>query len=279
MATRIRRFSIIAGVALILLANLVALLGVKFNKSGSPDSTLRLSQRELQIPYGWRLNNDNSGISLRLQWRYPGSLTEYYQYYNNDPAWLDKDKLASLGFGVSMPINTDRGRAAYEKQRSKPVYLVLEFDGAAYQQSIELAKKADMDDSRNKEGKNHKRNRPTALSQELNSNSRLFVVDAGLDREVLRAKYPDTSHYSIVHGQIKPNVVYNKEKQPMLSGYIRVVGTQSINVPLEFRNTFEPMQKGSQKSGYVADDERHHFEATVAFGRRLEPWIVAVSPK
>jgi hypothetical protein len=277
MTSWTRRFTIIAGVGLILLTNLVALLGVAFNHSGVPDSTLQLSQRELEIPYHWRKNSDNSGIALRLLWRFPGSRNEYYQYGDNDPGWLDQGKLASLGFDVAMPINTDRGQAMYRKQRSKPVFLVMELDGLAYQQSIELAKKEDEADPKKKDG--NERARPSALSQELNLNSRLFVVDAGLDREALRAKYPDTRHYSIVHGKIRPNIIYSKEKQPLMSGYINVVGAQSINVPLEFRSIFEPMQKRNQKFDYGAVDKRTAFEATVAFGRRLEPWIAAASVK
>ncbi|MDB5766741.1 MAG: hypothetical protein JWQ61_1555 [Collimonas fungivorans] len=273
-----RRYSMITGVALILLTNLVVLLGVRFNHSGLADSTLQLSQRELRIPYRWRQNNDNNGISLMLQWRLPGSLNEYQQY-NNSPGWLDKAKLASLGFNVSMSIDTDRGRTTYQKQLSKPVFLVMEFDGPAYQQSIELAKKADADDSKKKAVDDKKKDQPTALLQELNLNSRLFIVDASLDREMLRAKYPDTRRYGIVRGQIQPRVVYDKEKRPLMTGYVKDVSAQSINVPFEFRDVFEPIQKKNQKYGYADNDKRSSFEATVAFGRRLEPWIVAASTK
>ena len=146
-----RRYSIITGIALIFLTNIVALLGVAYNHSGTPDSTLRLTQRELQIPYGSRLGIDNNGISLRLHWRMLGSMNQYQRYGENDPGWLDKAKMASLGFNVGMPIDTERSRTTYQKQLSKPVFLVMEFDGPAYQQSIELAKKKDADDSMKKE--------------------------------------------------------------------------------------------------------------------------------
>jgi hypothetical protein len=180
MTVRTRRFSIIAGVALILLTNLIALLGVAFNHRGSPNSTLQLSQREFQHLDRWRGNSDNSGISLRLKWRVLGALHEHYHYPNDDPGWLNKAKLASLGFDVAMPISTERGQAAYGKQLSKPVFFVMEFDGPAYQQSIELARKSDEDDTKRVEDGNRAR-RATSLPQELNVNSRLFVVDAGLD--------------------------------------------------------------------------------------------------
>jgi len=273
-----RRYSIIAGVALILLTNLIALSGVRFNHSGLADSTLQLSQRELRIPYRWRQDNDNNGISLSLQWRFPGSLNAYLQYSNNDPGWLDQAKLASIGFNVSVPIDTEPRRTAYQKQLSKPVFLVLEFDGPAHQQAIELAKKEDADNAKKETEDDKKKNQPTALSQELNLNSRLFVVDASLDRETLRAKYPDTRHYSIVRGQIQPRITYDKKKQPLMTGYIKDVSAQSINVPVEFRDVFESTRK-TQNDGNANNDKRPPFEATVAFGRRLEPWIVAASAK
>lgn len=274
-----RRHSKITGVALILLTNLIALAGVMFNHSGSVDSTLQLSQRELRIPYRWAQNHDNNGISLVLQWRLPGSLNQYQQYPGNDPGWLDKAKLASLGFNVAMPLDTERSRTAYQKQLSKPVFLVMEFDGPAYQQVIELAKKEDADESKKKEQDGARKSRPTVLSQELNVNSRLFVVDASLDREMLRAKYPDTRRYSIVRGQIRPQVIYNEDKQPLMTGYIKNVSAQSINVPVEFRDVFEPMLTENRKYDYFSNDKLPPFVATVAFGRRLEPWIVAASAK
>ncbi|AMO96144.1 hypothetical protein CFter6_3511 [Collimonas fungivorans] len=206
-------------------------------------------------------------------------MNEYQQYSANGPGWLDKTKLASLGFNVSMPIDTDRGRTAYQKQLSKPVFLAMEFDGPAYRQSIELAKQEDADSSKKKAVDDKKKDQPTALSQELNLTSRLFIIDASLDRETLRAKYPDTRHYGIVRGQIQPRVVYNKEKQPLMAGYVKDVSAQNINVPFEFRSVFEPMQKMNQTYGYADNDKRPSFEATVAFGRRLEPWIVAASTK
>ena len=46
-----RTHTLVAGLGLIALTNAVALLGVAWNRSGEPDATLQLSQRELQPPY------------------------------------------------------------------------------------------------------------------------------------------------------------------------------------------------------------------------------------
>lgn len=94
-----RRHTLIAGIALILLTNAVALLGVAWNRSGDPDKVLTLTQRELQLPY-WTMNHENSGISLHIHWRvYSGEKTAGYAYYGGGTAdWLDQAKMASLGF-------------------------------------------------------------------------------------------------------------------------------------------------------------------------------------
>ena len=274
-----RQYVMLTGIVVILLANLAALLGVAYNRNGARDSTLKLSQRELEIPYRSSFNSDNNGISLRLKYRFLGARNPYQRYDEIDPGWLDKAKLASLGFNVDLPIDTERSRTTFERQFSKPVFLVMELDGPAYQQSIELAKKKDAEELIKKEADRETKNQPVALIQEMAMNSRLFVIDAGLDREVLRAKYSDRVRYCLVHGKIQPKVITNKEKQPFMTGYVKNVSVQSINVPLEFREVFEADQKKNLGNGYVDSGKSPPFEATVAFGRRLEPWILAVLKK
>ena len=64
-----RAHTLIAGAALIVLTNAIALVGVAYNRSGEPDSTLTLTRRELQMSYRWWRDRENSGIALRLLWR------------------------------------------------------------------------------------------------------------------------------------------------------------------------------------------------------------------
>ncbi|EJM53220.1 DUF4824 family protein [Pseudomonas sp. GM48] len=267
-----RRHSFIAGVGLILIANVIVLVGVIYNRSGVPDSVLKLSQRELQVPYSGRWNADNSGMSLKLLLRSTGPLNVGGSGEEGNAALFGKVKLAELGFDVSAPIDTEQGRSRLRKQRSRQVFLVLEFNGRAYQQAVELAKKIEVDELNKKQ--------PTTLAREQNASSRLFIVDAGVNRETLRAKYPDTAQYSIVRGQIRLMVIYGHNKQTMLTGYVNKMGVERINVPIAFRSVFEPMQRIVQKNSYSAEnDGRPPFEATIAFGKRLEPWIVTVSTK
>jgi hypothetical protein len=110
------------------------------------------------------------------------------------------------------------------------------------------------------------------MQREEREDSRLFVVDAGLDAAALRAAYPDPARYAIVRGQLRPALVGSGHAAE-LSGYISELSIGEINVPHAFREVFEPALRDlarGQRNGMA-------YEVTVAFGKRLEPWITAVS--
>jgi uncharacterized protein (DUF433 family) len=179
-----------------------------------------------------------------------------------DPKWLNQSKLASLGFDVSIPENTEQSRKDYQRLPSKQVFLVLEFNGKAYQRALENAGKLDAMEA--------KHGGHTSLETEQNELSRLFIIDAGLSREELRAKYPDSTHYAIIRGRVQL-VVASESK---LAGAV-VTNSESIKVPLEFRSVFELQHEGYN----AAAGHQYPYEVTLAFGKRLEPWIAAASEK
>ena len=59
-----RRHTLIAGLALVAVTNGVALGGAAWNRSGTPDSVLALTQRELEPPYMFKGAQENSGLTL-----------------------------------------------------------------------------------------------------------------------------------------------------------------------------------------------------------------------
>lgn len=280
---------IIAGVALILVTNVVALAGVAYNRSGEPESNLKLSQRELSLPYYAINEHDNSGISLSLRWRTLNTDSDtpygFGMYY---PGWhgatstlLDQAKLATLGFDVSKPLDSAEGRLHYNKLLSKEVLLVLELDGAAYQSALAQAKVAAeheqslfVADPGNPKLKERAKTANEHYLQEAQENSRLFVIDAGLDAPSLRAKYVDRSRYLIARGQVRPQL-NEIDHKPRLSGYISRLNIDEVNVPLSFRPLFEPMlREGGRRTQSAL-----HYEVILTYGKRLEPWITAVHAK
>lgn len=280
MITWNRTRTLVAGAALILAANAVALVGVAYNRSGEADSLLRLTQRELQLPYGGGLEGESSGIALALRWRDPveeSADTRFFAmpFQGGTPAWLDRGKLAALGFDVSRPVDTDRGRMHYRKQLAREALLVLELDGPACRQALERARQHAAREeallAANPGGKEFERRAENArkwLAQEEKMSSRLFLVDAGPDAAALRAKYPDRARYAIVRGQVRPWVTGDKTKS-RLSGRA-TLSVDRINVPHAFRPVFEPLLRGARREW---QDAQPPFEVAVAFGQRLEPWI------
>ncbi len=279
-----RVHTLVAGAALIVLTNAVALVGVAYNRSGNPDSILVLTQRELQMPYKWWRDRENSGIALSLLWRvhreeiddvdtgswYPGG---------GAPGWLTKAKLGELGFDVSRSEDSDQGRRHYERQLPKEVFIVLELDGPAYAEARARAKRhADREDALRaanpdkKEFEQRSKEARDRLDREERQYSRLFAVDTGLDAGALRSQYPDRAHYAVARGQVRP-LLAGSPQAPKLTGYVSQLSIDEINVPLEFRSVFDHALPDTATGGRSPA----RFDATVAFGKRLEPWITAAA--
>jgi len=282
-----RTHTLVAGIVLILATNAVALLGVAYNR-GDAESTLNLTERELNLPYNWGFEAENSGIALTLQWRTlaeerevgPGSRT-IYAGFGSEPEWLDKPTLTTLGFDVSKPEDTDQGRMHYDKMLSKDVLLVLELDGPAYHRALARAQHRLQHETSlleanvgKKEFEERVKSAKRELYQEERINSRLFVVDAGLDAVALRARHQDRHRYAIVHGQIQPRLVDINHK-PKLTAYISDISIAQVNVPARYRKIFEPLQKSARTNQH--DSAVSPYKVTVAFGKRLEPWITEAS--
>jgi hypothetical protein len=282
-----RTHTLVAGLALILATNTVALVGVAYNRSGEPESTLKLTQRELRLPHRWGFEDENSGLTLSLMWRMLGD--EVAGAYGSgvshpgsggSPYWLDKAKLATLGFDVSPPEDSPDDQLHYSKALPKEALLVLELDGPAYQAALERARRHRQKavalltaNPGNKEFENRANRAREQVAHEEQDYSRLFIVDAGLDVSSLRARYPDRARYAIVRGQVQPRVISNKNQRRVL-GYINHLRINEINLPLSHQEAFK--SKELRVRTRKLEPPLHHagYEVVVAFGKRLEPWII-----
>ena len=285
--SRIHRRALAAGIALIAIVNAVALGNAAYNRSGEPDAMLSLTERELVPPYDWGRDRDNSGLALRLQWRVVGAEQEDtlffgqpYMSYSRNPVWLDSAKFESLGVRIAQLTNTPEGRSYYRRQLPKPVLLVLEMDGPAYAlvrgRVREWAAREESLRSINPAAPQfaeRARSASVTLQREERAGSRLFVVDAGLDRAALRALYPDRARYAIVRGAVRPQVV-GPDTALRLEGYVTELPAELINVPRRFRTVFDSVRRIATPPDEPVTSP---FSVSVAFGRRLEPWITAAA--
>jgi hypothetical protein len=271
----IRKSILHAGFGLILATNLAALGGVAYNRIGEPDSVLRLTQRELHLPYRWGFERENGGLGLTLHWRLPveeprpgAGIGSYHA--GGSAKWLDHAKLLTLGFDGRAPARPEDGTGAV-RPLPREVLLVLEFDGPAYRRAREIggevAAREQALQAANPGNEDIKRRAKMAKDQALreeNEASRLFVVDAGLDAARLRATYPDRSRYALVRGEVRARWVVDAHGRPALSGQLDGLLIDRIHVP-------HALHAGPDAAKSAP------FEAAVNFGRRFEPWIAAAT--
>jgi hypothetical protein len=259
-------------------ANALALAGVAYNRAGE-DSRLAMSERELS-PDAIGVSRENSGVSLRILWRVadpkhdPGSYYGWVAWASTGaPAWLDRAKMADMGFDVTVP-DADIGRRAFKDELAREVFIVLEFDGAAYRESLEAAPQA-AEQLRAQKGSDAAERAAALVERERTQNSRLFAVDAGTDAAALRSKYPDRSHYAIVRGRVAPAWRLNSSYH----GRIESLSVSSINVPVEMHGAVGnvPPRMGRFSPDPSSDARGRAFDAVVAFGQRLEPWLVSLT--
>jgi uncharacterized protein DUF4824 len=278
------RHTLIAGLALIALTNAVALGGVAWNRSGEPDSVLKLTERELWRPNQFRVDKESGGLELALRWRVlaiNGGKAYYADRYGT-PAWLDEAKLASLGFPVSQPPRARGGDRDYDRLLPREALVVLELDGPVRAQALESArdwarkKAAEAAAERDKKKRdNAAKNAAEYLQREETVNSRLFAVDVGLDAAELRARYPDRTRYTIVRGSVRAQYHRERGAAGLWTGDIDGLDNDRVNVPLEFRKAIGPVPQTSEWE--TSPQTGPPFQATVAFGKRFEPWVTAVS--
>ena len=211
-----------------------------------------------------------------------GAANNYYGgfgYTGGTPEWVDAAKMAALGFDVGAVADDSTARRRLERALPRKVLLVLELAGPAWQQTLERARQnaarneaARLANADSKEFAEKARQAQEQLKREETLDSRLFAIDAGLDRAALRAQYPDRSRYLILQGTLRPRLVV-QDKKTRVTGYVSAVAATRINVPHALRPALESALGRHQRK---ADDPAPHFEATMAVGQRLEPWIASV---
>jgi hypothetical protein len=267
------------GFVILMATNIVVLLGVASNRSGKHDAQILLTERELQLAY--RMNKENSGLSLRLDWRALGKDENDNNYIDRrTPAWFNAKKLEELGFNINDKLNSKGNKTSYRQSIPKEVFIVLENDGEQYRAAVKKAEAAFEKESgllkANPEDKMLRGNFERAekkLTHIRVTESRLFAVDAGLDPLKLRQKYGEPARFIVAKGLIKP-IYHGDNKGKEVVGYIEKLSIENIHVPLKYKKMFDVvLAQGKFKHNEFTPPR---YKVELAYGSRLEPWIVSV---
>lgn len=280
-----KRYGLYVGLLLLAVVNFLVLAGVSYNRSGEPDASVELTERELSLN---SIDKENSGVSLNLDWR---------QYGDRESEWFDKNKLTEVGFDCSTPVDAADAGLRYGKALSRKTFVVLEYEGKAWEawQARERKKLEAMEAKINK-GEVARKELTEAKKRfagELVTVSRLFPVDVGNDPKRLRVIYPDRRRFIITPAKVRlqfRSAIKEKGKlmEPArLKGSIENVLTDTVQVPRDKQGLLRTLQtKGQNRwhNPYMYMEESNEkpmpprFKVVLNFGKRYEPWVVAVRP-
>lgn len=274
-----KRFGLMAALALIVLVNVIVLAGVRYNRTGEADAVVTLTERELHLE---ARDKENSGVSLQLE------LQSVHNKWSEASPWFDRNKLVAVGFDCSLPIDAKDAPQYYKKQLSRRSYVVLEYEGQAWndwqsvqdQQLRELAVRVAGGEER-QELLDSRRKR---FNREIATGSRLFAIDVGNDPAKLRTLYPDQQKFIITPAQVRLRLLTadetGKMRKPVLSGYVDEVLTATINVPRDRQGVLTSLKP--EENYFYQDEDKHdvtpRYKIKLSYGRRYEPWVVAVLP-
>lgn len=260
------------GLVLLLIVNGLVFYHVRSNRAANPDAIVWLTERELQPPY-WR-KRENSGMSLQLLWRVHNPDSRYYYSRYGSPVWLDREKLAALGFDVDGSGEREDNSYSRPSPLPRDVFVVLEAESDLHKKDISK-KERELQKSRSrlaaepdsKELEREVESREKELAREKNGLSRLYAVDAGLEATALRRQYANRQKYIITQATIRMRHTGDKE----VEGTISDVLVDSLHVPLAFKRELESILGQDRRDSSGAEPPR--FKAEIAYGQRFEPWL------
>jgi hypothetical protein len=117
----------------------------------------------------------------------------------------------------------------------------------------------------------------------MESDSRLFVIDAGNDAATLRTRYPDRTRYIITPAKVRLRLIQansaKNRQQPVLSGYVDEILTDTIHVPRERLGVLASLKPDAQYFYYDGMKENFtpRYRVMLKYGRRHEPWVAEVA--
>ncbi len=253
------------------------MLGKVYVNRSAVTSQLNLSERELQLPYNYGFAREDSSARLSLRWMTPSSrpitleLDRWHWQYDRQ-LQLSDQHFASFQFPACS--NKTRLRQKHE------AWVLLEFNGLSYQQHLAQVEQyhalvmglsaQSHPELAEKELTERRKNATELLTEAQTSHSRLFIVDAAADYELMalaknQREAASQGQLVIVPAQVR-------------AGYYRCEPgekhqTQVIIEGLAVESLYVPKPLASKFAGNRTEHNQVKFTAQIAYGRLQEPWI------
>lgn len=278
---------------LVLLTNAIVLAGVAYNRSGETHAVMTLTERELPLAYDAFRNDENTGLSLRINWQRPNRRGQPWNSpARAGPEWFDRAKLEAVGYDCSVPLTDASADLYYDKMVSHEAYMVLAYGGEAWRAWLEEWERDIV--VRTEQVANGKRPKQDldrlkeAYEDIQKAGSRLIAVDIGKDPLRLRQQYPDSGQFLIVRVQVRLDVVRagatgpSPSQIPYLRGEVTHLLVDEIHVPFEQRGMLTEVASKramrTSRSPLHGGVEAPRYEVTLHYGNRYEPWIDTIRP-
>jgi hypothetical protein len=247
-----RRSLLLAAALIVCVTNTVALgLGL-LNRRGATTEAITLTERELPIITA---GPESTATILRLAWTSPVGES------------FPCEKIRPLGFTCPERPLSSGSRELDQPPRNG--YVVLEFDGPAWQRVRERAEA----DVAQQAAQN-----PTITPNRwwLRQTTHLVAIDVGGDVNALRRTYSDASRYLITMGRISahPVSVAGPPGLMTLNGVIIGLMPSTINVPLPLSSKVR--EAAALHAGIPTESWTPRYTVTLRYGRFVEPWVVDV---
>jgi hypothetical protein len=257
-------------VALVIITNIVMRASVRANRTGDPDATMTLTERELRVE---RTSDRDSAQKLRIDARASGVP---YWTDRNETGWLTTAKLATLGF--TCRLATDRTTATTQScGLQRRAFVAYEYDGPAWRK-IAAALQLQREEALRKASaaNSYAASSAESLDNQIKYGSRLVAVDASTDSSALRRAYPDRRRYLVLPATVQAWLTVdqrtNASAAPVVSGTLWPVTTVLIAPP----RLRDRLLKFGPSDWMLTRAPRYTID--VAVGRRYEPWILAIDP-
>jgi len=279
-------------IALVVVAvvNIGVLAGVVRNRSGEPDATVLLEERELEL---LPVDRENSALQLRLRYQNAALEEDPRAASTEDalaPRFLDEARLAALGFDCSVPAASEGAKSFYRAVLPRPAFIVFSIGGPEWERQVAAwqrrhGQRIEEQIARGELTGEAIDSARTEIAEAPRRFSRLMPVDAGRNPAALRAAHPDRARFLILPGVVRLHFVERAQPGgPSVHGHLIDVFPPLLTVPREVRTPLDALREPPRDRrpgrapgwGLAMLDRAPRYEVQVSTGRALQPWISQV---